>query len=366
MSEHAERCQRAQRAMADQNIDWLFVTHSTDLKYLINYTHRQTERLTLFLLSREGRGTLLVPTFEIPVVEKYATFFDIESWIETEDPVDHIRAKVGGTGAGKTIAIGEQLYATFLLRIQDKLPDAKYVQGNNVLARLRMVKSAEEVDRLRRVAHAADAALAALLEQPLTSMTEIEVLKFLHAHLLKNGHEMVGTGIVGAGANAASPHYKTGTVPIREGNALVIDFGGAMKDYRSDITRTFHIGEPSDEFKKVYQIVLDAQQKAFEAVRPGMMAEQIDAVARGYITEQGYGEYFLHRTGHGIGLDVHEPPYLVGGDKTVLEEEMTFSIEPGIYLKGKFGVRIEDIVVVTHAGAERLNEFPRNLTVWRG
>jgi Xaa-Pro aminopeptidase len=175
----------------------------------------------------------------------------------------------------------------------------------------------------------------------------------------------VGTGIVGAGENGASPHHKTGTRALQKGDAVVVDFGGSLKDYRSDITRTFHIGEPSDEFRRVYEIVRVAQQRAFEAVRPGVTAEQIDNVARSYITEHGYGDFFLHRTGHGIGLDGHEAPYLVGGDLTALEEGMTFSIEPGIYLKGKFGVRIEDIVVVQKNGAERLNNFARDLTVVR-
>lgn len=365
MSEHAERCRRAQAIMAAHNIDWLFVTHSTDLKYLIDYTHRQSERLTLFLLPREGWPTLIVPSFEIPVVEKYATFFETEGWSESEDPVVRIASRVGGNGAGKTIAVGDQLYATFLLRIQAALPEARYMQGGTVLSRLRMIKASDEVERLRAAGRAADEALRALLQQPLPGMTELEVIRFLHAHLLTNGHEAVGTGIVGAGENAASPHHKTGGRKIQEGDALVIDFGGTFKDYRSDITRTFHLGEPSQEFRRIYAIVQTAQQRAFEAVRPGVTAEYIDNVARSYITEQGYGEYFLHRTGHGIGMDGHEAPYLVAGDRTVLEEGMTFSIEPGIYLKGKFGVRIEDIVVVRSQGAERLNEFPRDLMVIR-
>jgi Xaa-Pro aminopeptidase len=349
--------------MAAHHIDWIFVTHSTDLKYLINYTHRQSERMTLFLLPQEGRPTLLVPSFEMTVVEKYASFFDVEGWDETEDPVAHVASHVGGQGAGKTIAIGDQLYAVFLLRIQAALPAARWVQGGMILARLRMIKDSEEIASLRGAAHGADRSLQALLAQPLSGKTELDVIRFLHAQLLQNGHETIGTGIVGAGENGASPHHKTSTRTLEVGQAVVIDFGGGSKDYRSDITRTFHIGEPSAEFRRVYEIVQEAQQRAFEAVRPGVWAEDIDATARSYISQQGYGAYFLHRTGHGIGLDNHEPPYLVEGDVTVLEPGMMFSIEPGVYLKGQFGVRIEDIVMVTPTGAERLNEFPRDLTV---
>ncbi len=361
MTSYAERCTRIQAEMAAQNVDWLLVTHSTDLKYLIGYTHRQSERLLLYMVPRQGRPKMVVPSFELSVVEKYATFFDLVGWQETEDPAAKV-AGIIGSGA-RTLAIGDQLYAVFLLRIQSALPGARYVPGNNVVAPLRMVKDADEIARLRAAAQAADNAVAALLGQPLVGLTERDVIRFLHEQLLQNGHEAVGTGIVGAGPNSASPHHKTSDRRLQPGEAVVIDFGGSLNEYRSDITRTFHLGAPPKEFAEIYEIVRTAQQGAFEAVRPGVTAESIDRVARDYITQQGYGEYFLHRTGHGIGLDGHESPYLVGGDTTVLREGMTFSIEPGIYLKGKFGVRIEDIVVVTANGAERLNHAPRELKV---
>lgn len=354
------RSARAKAEMTAQGIDWLLVTHSTDLLYMIGYSHRQTERLSLLILPREGSAVMVVPSFEIPVVERYATFFNLVGWQETEDPIRKV-ADVIGRETTSTIAVCDQLHALFLLGIQSQLPNARFMPGQRVLARLRMFKTQDEVAHLRAAAEGADRSLAALLDQPVLEMTERDVIRFLHAQLLENGHESVGTGIVGVGPHAASPHHRTSDTPLRRGQALVIDFGGSLNGYRSDMTRTFHLGGASEEFKRVYEIVRVAQQRAFEAIRPGATAEEIDAVARDYISAEGYGEAFLHRTGHGIGLDGHEHPYIVGGDTTVLQAGMTFSVEPGIYLAGKFGVRIEDIVAVTADGADRLNQFPREL-----
>ncbi|HVU14110.1 MAG TPA: Xaa-Pro peptidase family protein [Phototrophicaceae bacterium] len=362
MNVYEARAERAQRAMAEQGIDWLFVSHSTDLLYMIGFTKQQSERLVLFMLPRTGRPKMVVPGFETAVFQKYASFFDLVGWEETENPVDKVAALVGSS-SGKTIAIGDQLHSIFLLRIQQALPDAKYVPGLNILARLRMIKAPDEIANLRAAAEGADRSYEAIFTQALLDMTELDVIRFLHAQLLKNGHQTVGNGIVGAGANGASPHHKTSDRRLQTGDAVVVDFGGGLNGYRSDITRTFQIGTPTEEFREIYEITREAQQLAFEAVKPGVTAESIDAVARGHISKYGYGADFLHRTGHGIGLDGHESPYIIQNDKTVLEPGMTFSIEPGIYLEGKYGVRIEDIVVVTENGADRLNQSPRDLRI---
>jgi Xaa-Pro aminopeptidase len=226
-----------------------------------------------------------------------------------------------------------------------------------------MIKTPDEIALLRTAAEGADRSYEALFTQPLLGMSELEVLRFLHAQLLANSHQTVGNGIVGAGAHGASPHHKTSETRLQAGDAVVVDFGGGVNGYKSDITRTFQLGDPTDEFRRIYEITREAQQLGFEAVKPGVTAESIDAVTRGYIAKHGYGDDFLHRTGHGIGLDGHESPYIIKGDQTVLQEGMTFSIEPGIYLKGKYGVRIEDIVVVTATGGERLNQSPRELRI---
>jgi D-alanyl-D-alanine dipeptidase len=197
----------------------------------------------------------------------------------------------------------------------------------------------------------------------LVGRDEIQIKAQLMGMMTEHGHEMAGGAIVAAGPNGASPHHHVSKRKISAGDALVVDFGGMVGGYWSDMTRTIHIGEPSKEFTRVYNIVNEANQKAFEAVKPGVTAESIDQAARDHITAAGYGEYFLHRTGHGLGLEIHEPPYLVGGDQTILAEGIVFSIEPGIYIAGKFGVRIEDIVVVTSEGARRFNLSTHDLQV---
>jgi Xaa-Pro aminopeptidase len=360
MSVFAQRCKQAQGVMQAGGIDWLFIPHSTDLRYLIGYSHRQSERLALFLLPATGPPRFILPSFEEPVLQPYADFFKLIGWEEQENPVERVRVEVGG-GAGKTIACGDDLHAVMVLDLQAAMPEAKFLPGRQVLSQLRMVKDLQEQSALQTASRITDLALSALLEEQFTDWSELEIRSFLHRELLRNGCESVGTGIVASGPNSASPHHRTGGRIVQPGDALVIDFGGAFEGYRSDMTRTFFIGEPPEEFINVYEIVREAQTQAVRAVGPGVMAETIDQVARGYITSQGYGPNFLHRTGHGIGLDGHEHPYIVEGNKTVLQSGMTFSVEPGIYLPGKFGVRLEDILQVTDDGAESLNKFPLEL-----
>jgi Xaa-Pro aminopeptidase len=231
------------------------------------------------------------------------------------------------------------------------------------MSTLRMQKEHSELDALQTAARYTDQALEALLSEPVAGWTELKIRGFLHNELLRRGCESVGTGIVGGGPNSASPHHRTGEQKVQAGDALVVDFGGSFRGYRSDMTRTFHVGKPDGEFVEVYEVVREAQARAIAAIYPGVTAETIDQAARKFIRERGYGPQFLHRTGHGIGLDGHEHPYLVEGNKTVLKPGMTFSVEPGIYLAGRFGVRIEDVVRVTENGAERLNRFSHDLIV---
>ncbi len=363
INELTHRFDRVREQMDQQGIDHLLIGPSSDLIYMLNYEKRQSERLTLLVVPRKGQPRLVIPSFELPHIEKFSALVEPVSWTETEDPTETLARLIENRGRGQRIAVGGQLFTYFLLAIQAVMPDAEYLPGELVMNPVRMRKSAYEIDRLRVAGQAADQVFLALIKMPLVGLTELEVLSHIHRLLVEKGHDSVGGGIVGAGPNGASPHHHVGTRRLHTGDAVVIDYGGILDGYKSDMTRTFHIGEPSDGFRHVYEIVNEANQKAFEAVRPGVPAEEIDAVARNHIAAAGYGPRFLHRTGHGIGLDTHEPPYIVSGNRTPLDVGMTFSIEPGIYLEGQYGVRIEDIAVVTQGGAERLNTSTHQLQI---
>jgi D-alanyl-D-alanine dipeptidase len=238
-----------------------------------------------------------------------------------------------------------------------------FVAAGRALPLLRAVKDANELALLRAAGEAADATFAEVVGLRFAGRREVDVAADLDRLLRDHGHERVDFTIVGSGPNGASPHHEAGERTIEPGEDVVMDFGGVSEGYCSDITRTVFVGEPDEEQRHVYDVVRAAQQAAFDAVRPGVMAQDVDRAARAVIAEAGYGERFVHRTGHGIGLEVHEPPYIVEGDETVLRPGMTFSDEPGIYLPGRFGVRIEDQVAVTAEGAQRLNEASRDLIV---
>lgn len=361
-----ELCGRLERTRAEMEragVDYLLVGPSTDLVYLIDFGVRQSERLTMLLIPREGDVRLVMPSFELPRVASLAPLFEPAGWADGEEPTKTLAGLLPNRGAGATIGVGAQVFSHFLLRIQDALGDATYVDGNRVLEPVRMRKSQWEVNQLRAASEAADAVFDALLQDDVAGRTERELLTRIHELLLEKGHEAIGGGIVGIGANGASPHHHVGDTRADEGNAVVVDFGGARNNYRSDITRTFHVGAAPEEFRTVYRIVDEANQKAFESVRPGVRTSELDAIARKHIADAGYGDHFLHRLGHGIGLDGHEAPYLVNGSDVEIEPGMTFSIEPGIYLEGRFGVRIEDIVVATENGADRLNRATHELQI---
>lgn len=362
-SEFEGRFDRARAAMAELQVDYLLVGPSTDMVYLIDFSVRQSERMTILVLPREGMPRLVMPSFELNRIASLPSLFEPALWEDSEDPAPLLASLLRNGGRGANVAVGGQLFTHFFMRIKAAAPDASYVSGDLVLEPLRMRKSAYELDALRAASQAADAVFDDLATMELAGASERELLQDIHRLLLEKGHDTIGGGIVGAGPNGAAPHHHVSDRRIANGDAVVVDFGGVRGNYRSDITRTLHVGEPDQEFRSVYDLVDEANAVGFEAVRPGVKAESVDAATRAVIADAGYGAYFLHRTGHGIGLDGHEAPYLVAGDGTVLEEGMTFSVEPGVYLEGRFGVRIEDIVAVTADGAERLNRSTHDLVV---
>ncbi|HET7529873.1 MAG TPA: Xaa-Pro peptidase family protein [Mycobacteriales bacterium] len=351
------------------DVDAVLVTPGADLRYLVGYAAIPLERLTCLLVPAAGRPALLVPRLEraAAVASGAADVVPVVAHEETDDAFA-LAAGVVRDAIGReprTVAVASAMTALHVLRLRDAMPGARQVLAGPVIGGLRLCKSADEIAALRRAGQAIDRVHSRMGEWLRPGRTEAEVGRDIADAIVAEGHRTVEFVIVASGPNAASPHHDTSERVIEPGDPVVVDIGGMMPDgYCSDCTRTYVAGSDVDpEFAKYYAVLLDAQQKACDAVHPGATAESIDAVARDAITEAGYGEHFIHRTGHGIGLEVHEDPYIVSGNGTVLEPGMCFSIEPGIYVVGRHGARIEDIVVVTDDGGERLNTIDRELVV---
>ena len=355
------RMERATAQVAEAELAGLLVTPGSDLAYLTGYGPLPLERMTLLVLVPGRAPVLLVPELERPaaLMVPGAAALEVLGWAEGEDPYE---AAARLLPAGR-LAISDQAWASHVLGLQKATEDGSFTTAGDALPLLRAVKDPDELAALRAVGSAADAAFAGIAAVRFEGRREIEVAADLADALRAHGHETVDFTIVGSGPNGASPHHEAGERVIVAGDAVVLDFGGRMGGYCSDITRTVAVGEPGKEIRRVHEVVRQAQQAGVDAVRPGVPCEEVDAATRTVIEEAGYGERFIHRTGHGIGLDVHEPPYIVAGNGAPLQVGMTFSVEPGIYLPERFGVRIEDIVAVTPDGVERFNEAPRDLTV---
>jgi Xaa-Pro aminopeptidase len=357
-----ERVARVRTRMEALGVDALLLSLGADLPWLTGYEAMPLERLTMLVLPADGEATLVVPRLEAPRVEHDAGLFAVRPWSETEDPVEIVAGLVGTRGR---LAVSDRTWATFLLQLQASLPSAAWQAASVVTGPLRAVKDGAEIAALRRAGGAADRVAAALVagDIPLVGRTEAAVAGDLTARLLAEGHARVNFAIVGSGPNSASPHHEPGGRTIGEGEAVVCDFGGTLDGYCSDTTRTVFTGPPPAEFRDLYAAVQRAQALAVEAAVVGTPCEDVDAVARRVIEEAGYGPQFVHRTGHGIGLEEHEDPYLVGGNCEAIVAGHAFSIEPGIYVEGRWGVRIEDIVVATGAGPEPLNTVSHDLAV---
>jgi Xaa-Pro aminopeptidase len=359
---HAERLDRAAERTRSARLSALVVAPSADLLYLTGYDPPPLERLTCLVVRPGKAPVLLVPALERPLAESsgLSRLTEIISWEETDDPY----ALVGKTvGRGKRLGCSDRMWAAHLLRLQQAIPAASFTTASAVLGPLRAVKDSEELDLLRRAARYADETFRRLLKTPLESATEREVADRLSDLLLEMGHDRVAFTIVGSGPNGASPHHDPGDRTIQARDAVVLDFGGRSAQYFSDVSRTVAVREAVSELEDVHGVVREAQERAFRTARLGVPAQEVDRAARRVIEEAGYGDLFVHRTGHGIGLEEHEPPYIVEGNHEPLRPGMCFSIEPGIYVPGQFGVRIEDIVTVTEDGAARLNHAPRDLEI---
>ncbi len=358
---HADRLRRAQIEMTHRHIDLLIVGPSPDLFYLIGYEGHESERMSVLVLPREGQAHYVVPRLEAALLDGKEHLLQLVTWTETEQPA-MVLASIAGAAANGTIAVNDDLWSVFLLRLQAALPQARWVEAAPLLRPLRMRKDALEIATMAEVARRTDETWEEFIRQPVAGLTELEAKERLEAALVARGVTPAFC-IVASGPHSASPHHNAGERVIQAGDALVVDWGGTLGGYYSDVTRSAHVGPASEEYEAAYAAVLAANEIAFSAVQPGVPCEEIDRAARDYLTANGYGEAFFHRIGHGLGLAVHEEPYLVAGNDLELAEGMTFSDEPGVYFPGNFGIRIEDTVVVTAEGGEKLNHATRALTI---
>lgn len=371
----ADRFDRVRQQMRELGTDVLLLSVGPDLPWLTGYEAMPLERLTMLVVPVDGDATLVVPRLEAPRVVERPDRFSLRPWEESEDPIRIVAELVGASGAagttGPRLAIGDKTWARFLVDLQAALPAASWRKGSDVTGPLRAVKDPAEVESLRRAAAAADRVAAQLQggEIALVGRTEAEVSAEIGRRLIDEGHQRVNFAIVATAANAASPHHEPGATVIEPGHLLLCDFGGTMLDaegvgWCSDITRCVSVAaEPIAEVAEAYAVLHDAQQAAVHGATVGTPCEAVDATARDAIAAAGYGDRFIHRTGHGIGVEEHEDPYVVAGNATPLEPGHAFSVEPGIYTTGAWGMRLEDIVVAAVDGPDPLNRADHALVV---
>jgi Xaa-Pro aminopeptidase len=363
------RLARTRDATRVAGLDALLITPSPDLRYLVGVAGASHERLTCLVLPADGDPVLVVPALERPGLDGTPVLelgLEIVEWTDEQDPYALVTAVLRRIGSPVTRAgVGDAMPAAHVLALRDALPACEQKLASTVLAQLRMRKDSAEIAALTLAGEAIDRVHARMGEWLRVGRTEAQAGADVAAAIVEEGHTSAAFVIVGSGPNGASPHHDVSTRVLAPGDVVVVDIGGPTPEgYFSDCTRTYSLGEPANaDADAGYAVLQAAQDAGVAAVAPGVTAEQVDAAARMPITKAGLGRQFIHRTGHGIGLDVHEQPYIVAGNDLVLEAGMAFSVEPGIYFRGHWGARIEDIVVVTESGVTRLNHRPRDLAI---
>ncbi|MFJ7021323.1 aminopeptidase P family protein [Streptomyces sp. NPDC101117] len=361
--DYGARMERAVGAATSAGLAGLLVAPGPDMVWLTGYSPpADTERLTLLVLTADHGPVLVVPALEAPDAAKAtgAPVTTLRDWTDGQDPYAATAALLDASGR---FGISDNAWAMHLLALQRALPGTSYASLTDALPMLRAVKDAAELELLAAAGAAADAAFEEIRAVRFGGRRESEVAADLAELLRRFGHSQVDFTIVASGPNGADPHHEASDRTIERGDMVVLDFGGLRDGYGSDTSRTVHVGPPTDEERRVHDLVRAAQEAGYRAVRPGAACQDVDRAARAVIDEAGYGPYFIHRTGHGIGVTTHEPPYMIEGEEQPLVPGMCFSVEPGVYLPGRFGVRIEDIVTVTEDGARRLNDTTRELVI---
>lgn len=358
------RLGRVRTLAESQGCDAVLISPGPDLRYLIGYDAVPLERLTLLAVPRASEPFLVVPLLEEPAARSSpagAAGLEITTWTETEDPYALTAQRLGVVG---DVALDNRMWAEKALRLRDAMPGTRQRLAGELIDQLRMVKDDAEIRALTAAAAAIDGVHAQVPQVLRAGRTEREVGADIAALILEAGHVTVDFVIVASGPNGASPHHEVSDRTLEVGDAVVVDIGGMMPDgYRSDCTRTYALGDPGEEFRSAYAVLQEAQRASVEHVRPGVSCASVDAVGRTHLENAGLGDLFIHRTGHGIGLETHEAPYIVQGNDLPLEQGMAFSVEPGFYRSGRHGARIEDIVVVGADGPIVLNRRPHDLVI---
>lgn len=375
-----ERLSAARDLAAAAGVDAILVGVGADLRYLAGYPAMPLERLTMLVIPAHGEFALVVPRLEASPAHlcppAASGGLPVVTWEEGGDAYALVASLIEGTatpaGRDRRVAVSDDLVVRHLLPLQERLGDHRFTLASTILRELRMIKDADEIALLTLAAQAADRVVAQIAAGRLAGRTEADVAGEVRERLVAEGHDEALFAIVGSGPNSASPHHEASDRVIDAGEPIVLDIGGMLGGYGSDITRTLWVtgGDPSrgpdERFRHLFGVLHAAQAAARAAVRPGVACEAVDAAARRAIEAEGYGEAFFHRTGHGIGLEGHEEPYIVAGNTEPLRPGMAFSVEPGIYLPGSYGARIEDIVVCGARGPIELNEAPRELYIVDG
>lgn len=347
-----ERIVKLQNALLAQNIDLVAIGPTTNMRYLAGYAPHPDERLCLLLITAD-KVKVVMPALN---VENWLAHTSIEpiTWEDSEGPARALTAALSDLPAPKRLAFDGATRADFLIPLLETTQPEQVLSANSLIAPLRLRKSASEIEALQEAAAQADRAMQAAINACEPGVSEAEVAWETEAFFRRDGAESVEFTLIASGPNGAFPHHHSGKRRLQKGDAIIIDIGASLHGYKSDITRMVFLGEPTSDFHAVYAAVLAANEAGRAAVRPGVAAQEIDRATRRVLDKAGYGEYFIHRTGHGIGLDGHEAPWIMEGNEEILAPGMTFSIEPGVYLPGRFGVRIEDIVVVTETDMRTL------------
>jgi Xaa-Pro aminopeptidase len=360
---YARRLKAAAAAADTAGVAGLVVTPGYDLRYLLGSRAQTFERLTALVIPAGGAPIAVVPRLELAALKESAAAdlgLAVQDWVDGENPYDMVADALGGHARA---AVTDSMPALHLLPLAERL-GAVPVLATDVLRSLRMIKDPAEIDALRAAGAAIDRVHARVPEFLVPGRTEADVAADITEAIVAEGHSEAAFVIVGSGPNGADPHHECSDRELQAGDIVVVDIGGPVEPgYNSDSTRTYSLGEPAAAIAEQYAVLQRAQAAGIAAVRPGVTAEQVDAAARDVLADAGLAEYFVHRTGHGIGLSVHEEPYIVTGNDLPLAEGMAFSVEPGIYFPGHWGARIEDIVIVTADGALAVNARPHELTV---